>query len=927
MTLPIIVLLPLVAGTILAVAAARFGRTASAWAVAAVTGTSLVVTAIEAPAVFAGRTLIASWEWLPEIGLNLSFRLDGLGLMFTLLILGIGLLIILYARYYLTSEDPIGKFYAMLMLFMASMLGIVLTENLLLLIVFWELTSLSSFLLIGYWSHSAESRQGARMALAVTGGGGLAMLAGFLLIGNIVGSYEFSAVVDARHVLQDHPYFPLMLALVLLGAFTKSAQFPFHFWLPAAMAAPTPVSAYLHSAAMVKAGVFLLARFHPVLGESAMFQYVVATAGLVTMVFAAYVAVFRHDIKGLLAYSTISNLGLITFLLGLGSPLSAVAAVFHVINHATFKASLFMAAGIVDHETGSRDMRRLGGLWRYMPHTATLAMVAAAAQAGVPLLNGFLSKEMFFAETLELHRFVGWGHIAPLIVTFGAMFTVAYSFRFVHDVFLGEGPRGISRTPHEPPRYMKVPVEILVVICIAVGVLPAYTVAPILAVAAPNVYGGPLPEYSIALWHGFTLPLAMSAIALAGGVLMYWLLRHRYDLHLHAPAGWAARLVFQNAYDGLIRLATRVTGGLQNGSLQRYLAFTVVVVIVLGAAPFFQHGYHPGAAPLLPVNELAMAVWAVTIACAGASVWFHRQRFTAVLLVGVVGLAATLTFAYFSAPDLAMTQLSVEVVTIVLLLMALALMPQTSPVESRPARKARDAALALAGGGGVAALAWAALTRPHETISWYFLEQSVPQGGGSNVVNVILVDFRGFDTYGEIIVLGIAAVGVFALMDGLRVEHPGLQRGIAGRSPLLFSVATRGLLPFALLITFYIFLRGHNLPGGGFIAGLITAVALLMQYMAEGLEATTRRLRIDFGRVVGAGVLVAGLTGVGSWFFGAPYLTSAYGHPHLPLLGEVPLASAVAFDLGVYLTVVGATLLALSVLAQVSRHGPAQGAA
>jgi multicomponent K+:H+ antiporter subunit A len=921
MTLALVILLPLLAGTVLALAAARRSRGAAAWAVAGVTAASLALVLREAPAVIAGRTLIASWEWLPALGLNLSLRLDGLGLLFALLILGIGLLIILYARYYLSDSDPAGKFYALLMLFMAAMLGIVLTENLLLLIVFWELTSLSSFLLIGYWSHSAEARQGARMALAVTGGGGLALLAGVLLIGDIAGSYELSAVLAARDAIHDHPHYTLALVLVLLGVFTKSAQFPFHFWLPEAMAAPTPVSAYLHSATMVKAGVFLLARLYPVLGNSTEFEYIVTSTGLVTLVFAAYVAVFKHDLKGLLAYSTISHLGLITFLLGLDSPLSAVAAVFHIINHATFKASLFMAAGIIDHECGTRDMRKLAGLWRYMPHTATLAMVAAASMAGVPLFNGFLSKEMFFAEALELHHLYVLGQLAPVAVTFAGIFSVAYSVRFIHDVFFNGEPKGLARHPHEPPRYMKVPVEILVAICIAVGVLPAYTVGPLLGAAARDVFGAPLPPYDIAIWHGFTLPLAMSALAIAGGVAMYWLLQRQYNLHLHAPAGWSARLLFQRAHEGLLQAAARATRGLGNGSLQRYLALLLATVTALAASALLgDGGYSAGPLRAAPPTALALAVWACAVAAAIAAALLHRQRLVAVILVGVVGLATALAFAWFSAPDLALTQLTVEVASTVLLLMALALLPQTGPAESGAARRWRDAGIALAAGGGVAALAWAVLTRPHETISWYFLAESVPRGGGSNVVNVILVDFRGFDTFGEIIVLGIAAVGVSALLQGMRVQRA------APADPgalLLLSVASRALLPFALLVSAYLFLRGHNQPGGGFIAGLVTAIALIVQYMADGYAQTTRRLRPAYRSVIGCGVLVAGLTGVASGLFGAPFLTSATGHPRLPLLGEVPLASAMAFDLGVYLTVVGATLLTLTALAGSGRDAAA----
>jgi multicomponent K+:H+ antiporter subunit A len=921
MTLLAVILMPLLAGILVPLVLARRSRNTIAWSVAGVSAASLALIIWEGHAVMSGTLHIQSYAWLPELGLNLAFRLDGLSLMFSILILAIGLLIILYARYYLSPADPAGKFYALLMLFMAAMLGVVLSENLLLLVVFWELTSIASFLLIGYWSHSASARLGARMALAVTGGGGLALLAGVLIIGNIAGSYELSAVLAARDAIHEHPHYNLALGLVLLGAFTKSAQFPFHFWLPAAMAAPTPVSAYLHSATMVKAGVFLLARLYPVLGDNVVFEYVVSTVGLVTLVFAAYVAVFKHDLKGLLAYSTISHLGLITFLLGLDSPLSAVAAVFHIFNHATFKASLFMAAGIIDHECGTRDMRKLAGLWRFMPHTATLAMVAAASMAGVPLFNGFLSKEMFFAEALDLHHLVLLDNLAPIAVTLGGLFSVAYSARFIHDVFFHGEPRGLARTPHEPPRYMKVPVEALVVICLAVGVFPGYTIAPWLDVVARDVFGAPLPAYDIAIFHGFNLPLLMSSVAIGGGVFLYWLLQQHLDLQLHVPAGWTARLVFERGYERLVATARALTATLENGSLQRYLALMVATIIVLGAAPFVANGYEIGTVPLTPAPALATVIWATTVVAAVATVAFHHQRLTAVILVGVVGLGAVLTFAYFSAPDLALTQLSVEVVSTVLLLMALTLLPQAKPGESALGRVHRDAALALGAGTGVGLFAWTVLTRPHESISWFFLEESVPKGGGSNVVNVILVDFRGFDTFGEIIVLGIAAVGVMALMDraGLRPPPDAAMR--AAPSSLLLSVAAGALLPFALLVSAYIFLRGHNLPGGGFIAGLVTAVALLMQAMGSGLAATRSALPIDFGRLIGAGVLIAGLTGVAAWAFGAPFLTSTYGHPHVPLLGEIPIASALAFDLGVYLTVIGATLLALTRLGQAGNEG------
>lgn len=916
MVLPVIILLPLLAAAATLLAQRR-GFTAAAWAAALPVGASLTLLVGKVPEILVGATFLISWPWLPELGFNLSFRLDGLGLLFALLILGIGLLVILYARYYLSPEDHIGRLYALLMLFMTAMLGLVLSENALLLVMFWELTTLVSFLLIGFWTHSPLARQGARMAFAVTSAGGLALLAGVLLVGNIAGSFELTVWFASREAIRSHPQFTVALVLILLGAFTKSAQFPFHFWLPAAMAAPTPVSAYLHSATMVKAGVFLLARLYPLLGGNLVFEYVTTTVGLTTFVFGAYVAMFRHDLKGLLAYSTISHLGLITFLMGLDTSMSSVAAIFHIGNHATFKASLFMAAGIIDHECGTRDMRRLGGLWRRMPQTTILAIVAASAMAGVPLFNGFLSKEMFFAEALALEHFPLLGWMGPAAVALGSMFSVAYSVRFIHDVFFDE-PHDLPHTPGKPPRYMKVPAEVLAIVCVAVGVLPGYTVARLVNVAGRDVVGDALPDYEIALWHGFTLPLLMSMVALAGGGVVYGLLRRRYDLHLHVPVRYTGRLLFQHAYDGFVAVAGGLTDRMENGSLQRYLALTIAAVIGLGIGPFLQLGFVAGEAELTPVTTLALVTWTAAIAAALGAVWFHRERVVAVILAGVVGLAVSVTFAYFSAPDLALTQLAVEVVTTLVMLLALALLPQSTAAESTRRRKIRDAVLAVTAGSGVAALSWAVLTRGQESMAWYFLENSLPKGDGANVVNVLLVDFRGFDTFGEIAVLSMAAMGAWIVTAGLRAERPAVIRP-SEPTGIMFAVAARLLLPFILLVAIYLFIRGHNQPGGGFLAGLVVAIALTMQCMGEGLQRTLTRMRLDFRVLLGSGLLLAALTGLGGLLAGVPFLTSAVGHPHVPLLGEIPLASATVFDLGVFMAVLGATLLTLTALGQARR--------
>jgi len=934
----LIILLPLLAGTLLTGwSGARpstdyRGRTA--WLAGAVTAASLALLLLQTPAIMGGRELYAFTPWVPEIGLNLGFRLDGLSLLFALLITGIGLLIILYAHFYLGKDDPVGKFYSTLMLFMAAMLGIALSDNLLLLIVFWELTSLSSFLLIGYWQHRADSRAGARMALAVTGGGGLALLGGFVLLGQIAGTYELSQMLDQGARIQADARYPAALLLILLGCFTKSAQFPFHFWLPQAMAAPTPVSAYLHSATMVKAGIFLLASLSPVIGGTDLFAAIVSTTGLVTMAFAAFIAIFKHDLKALLAYSTISHLGLMTFLIGLGSPLAAVAALFHLLNHASFKAALFMIAGIVDHETGARDMRLLGGLRQLMPWTATLAMVAAAAMAGVPLFNGFLSKEMFLTESVSFAQAGGWRWLVPAVATLAATFSVAYSVRLVHDIFFNGPARDLPNPhPHEPPMGMKAPVILLAVICVAVGLLPALLLGPMVLVAATAMLGTAPPEFQLAIWHGLNLPLLLSVLALAGGAALYFTLARGGRLHRLNSENWFGLLtgltLFTRGTDQLFKIAGRLTAKLETASLQRYIAWMLMAMVAVVAASLLS-GEVPGTGSrtLLPASLPALVVWGLLLL---ACVWLalrHHQRFQSVVVIGVVGLVTALAFVSFSAPDLALTQLTVEVVTTVLLLMGLALLPRQSPHESSTGRRTRDAALALCGGTGIAWLAWVMLTRDHDSIAWYFLNQSAIAGGGTNVVNVILVDFRGYDTFGEITVLGIAAIGVLALMDGMRTRRPasdgdGLPWTFAA-PPLMLRVAARVVLPLALVVTLYIFMRGHNQPGGGFIAGLITAVALVLQYMAMGQSRAEALLRAEGGRRfvrwIGIGLGIAGLTGVGAFVFGQPFLTSAHGHPYLPLLGGIPLASAALFDLGVYITVVGSTLLTLSTLGSVTRE-------
>lgn len=918
----LIAVLPFV-GALLPGLMVRAGRTTSAVATATPTALALVMLIILSPRVLSGEVIQAELEWLPQLGLSASFLLDGLGLLFAGMILGVGLLITLYARFYLSSDDPMGQFYTYLLLFQGAMLGIVLSDNILLLLIFWELTSLSSFLLIGYWKHLPEGRQGARMALTVTGAGGLAMIGGMLILGNIVGSYNLTDILQAGDQIKASEWYLPALILILLGAFTKSAQFPFHFWLPHAMAAPTPVSAYLHSATMVKAGVFLMARMWPALAGTDAWFYIVASTGLVTMVLGAAIALFKDDLKALLAFSTVSHLGFLTMLLGFGTEAAAVAAVFHIINHLTFKAALFMTAGIVDHETHTRDIKRLGGLRHLMPVTFVIGTVAALSMAGIPLFNGFLSKEMMLEEASHTD-WLGNPYIIPALATFGALLSVAYSLRFISHVFLGPVRDDYPHKPHDPQFGMWAAPGLLVVLVVIIGVAP-FLAEGIVTAAADAVTGAHLHPH-LKIWHGVTPALWMSIAAIVGGALL---------LSLHAPLDriWNAlrRPEAKDIFDALIaRLvsATRWTTEItHNGAISRYLAIFTVASVWLGWVAYSGSGLSAPTRELLPVPAVIAVGWLLLIVATVSVVVMHHNRFRALVLIGIIGLSISAGFVYLSAPDLALTQISVETVTIMLLLLALHFMPQITPKESPLGLKIRDGFIALVAGGGVGAVAYAFLMRDVDTISGFHLANSYEGGGGTNVVNVILVDFRGYDTYGEIIVLGIAGLVIYALMNAL-LDGPAARRlkqvvydydRSRDRHPMMMVVVTRVLMPIAILVGVYIFLRGHNQPGGGFVAGLVIAIALLMQYMASGFAWTQERKRIEYHTMIGLGVVIAGLTGVGSWLAGAPFLTSSYTYIHLPPIEEFELATAMLFDLGVFLTVLGAVMLMLYSLSRIAR--------
>lgn len=944
------------AGTLAAGLLPTHARNAAAALAGAIALVCLMLVWATYPTVSAGGVLRAEFAWIPALGLNFSLRMDGFAWLFAGLVTGIGALVVLYARYYMAKEDPVPRFFAFLLAFMGAMMGVVISGNLVLLAFFWELTSLFSFLLIGYWQHTAAARDGARMALTITATGGLALFAGVLVLGHIVGSYELDVVLAAGDRIREHPLYLPALVLILLGALTKSAQFPFHFWLPNAMAAPTPVSAYLHSATLVKAGVFLMARLWPVLSGTDAWFFLVGTTGLITLLVGSYIAIFQNDLKGLLAYSTISHLGLITLLLGLNSELALVAAVFHIVNHAAFKCSLFMAAGIIDHETGTRDIRRLSGLNRSMPFTARLALVAAAAMAGVPLLNGFISKEMFFAEALAAESPLGVMNILPFAAMLAGAFAVAYSLRFIHGAFFGPEPTDLPRTPHEPANWMRLPVELLVLTCIMVGVLPAATVGPFLAIAVHSVLGEQVPYYSLAIWHGFNLPLVMSMAATAAGIVLYLLLQRRLRSGLERPP-LLGRLEGQRIFERVMvfvswRLARRTEGLVGTRRLQPQLRLIVGLAFLAAGTAAWLRGFGPGNLPSSPVDPVLALVWLAGGACALGAAWqakFHRLA--ALTLLGGAGLAVVITFVWFSAPDLALTQLTVEVVTTVLLLLGLRWLPKRvqvpgdrGPEVLTRTRRLRDLSLAVAAGGGLAALSYAVMTRvPPELLAQHFLQRGYTEGGGTNVVNVILVDFRAFDTLGEIFVVAAVALTAYALLRRFRpapdsVEVPDQQinadgttagAAVTGRGEardgadwlLVPFTLTRLIFPVMLIVAVFLLLRGHDLPGGGFSAGMVVAIAIILQYMVGGTDWTEDRLRLRPQLWIGTGLLVASATALAALPFGRPFLTTYFAYAELPFIGKVPTASALIFDIGIFALVVGATLLMLVALAHQSVRG------
>ena len=886
------------------------------WPAALVPAALLAAIARLGPEPLAGQPVQVSIAWFPDLGVRYALTLDGLGLLFAGLIAAVGLLVVVYSIGYLHRSTHLGRFYAYLLLFMGAMLGIVLADDLVLLYVFWELTSLTSFFLIGYDDEHEAARSGAMQALVVTVAGGVTMLVGFVLLAQIGGAGQISALAANAGAVAADPRAPAALGLILVGAVAKSAQLPLQFWLPSAMVAPTPVSTYLHAAAMVWGGVYLLARLLPVLGAVPLWAIVTTPVGLLTMVAGGGLALVQRDLKALLAYSTVGALGMAVALIGWGTPAAMAAAMLHVINHAAFKGSLFLIAGAVEHETGTRLIERLGGLRRVMPITAGIATAAAWSMAGLPPFGGFWSKEA--AVDAFLHD--AW--LPAVAVTISGALSLAYGLRFVR-IFAGPaaapdlqprragGAREASpRRVREPPVLLWGPAGVLAGFGLVFGLVPSLAghLAGAAAQATTGASGG------AATAHGLSAAAAVVTSATVGvGAAVYVLAPHAQRLR-HALAWLSSGRLYELVYAGTLEGARALTARYMTGRTRDYIAYVLsAAALGTGAALVLT-----GLPPALPLGTLDPdPLIAVLVAVIGAAAAVRlRSLVAAILALGVTGYTISIVYLLLNAPDIAITQAVVETMSLILFLVAIAALAESD--TGHPARRPfADSVIALVAGAGTTVLALLVenLSSLPRIAEEFFAHAG--EAGGKNVVNLVIVDFRGWDTMGEISVLAIAALGIVALAPwrapGQRRERNrrAAPRGAAdpdlGMTSLILRTIARAVSPLIVAYAALLWATGHYGPGGGFVAGLMLAAALILRAEAFGGHLLARR----WDRLMAAGLLIAAGSAVAPLAVGAPLLDHVLLH-----VGRYELASSLIFDLGVLCLVAGAVMAALRSLVE-----------
>jgi multicomponent Na+:H+ antiporter subunit A len=959
----------------------KLGRNAF-YALAAVPAGSFVWLILQHGAVYADSgTLHAGTAevipWIPELQIELAFRMDALAWFMSLLVLGVGALVLVYcAGYFKNKDEDLGGFGAQLLAFAGAMFGLVIADDLLLLFIFWELTTVLSYLLIGYARTRLSARRSALQALVVTTAGGLAMLVGLIILGSAAGTYRLSAVLELAPTLVTGPAGEATAAavvLILIGAITKSALVPFHFWLPGAMAAPTPVSAYLHAAAMVKAGIYLVARLAPGFTETAYWLPVVLGLGLATMLVGGYRALRQTDIKLILAYGTVSQLGFLTMVVGLGTPDAALAGLAMLLAHGLFKATLFLVVGIIDHQTGTRDIRELSGVYGSARALAFVAAIGAASMAGLPPLAGFVAKE----SVLEAFVHYGSGSLAGLVIlaglVLGSILTFAYSARFMWGAFaVKPGVEAIAFKPIKPA-FLAAP-AILSLLTVLYGLWPDPVDGWIQPYAALFVNGtasdGGDPAGAaghLALWHGFTPALGLTAVTFALGLAMFYGRNAVSRLQGLVPGWIDGDRAYQLTIGALDDIAVWVTGRTQRGSLFFYLSVILTVAFVLPLTALILAGKPlPGGLYLIdPGSPLQLVAGAGIVIGALAAVR-AKKRFLAVLMVSVTGYGIALMFALQGAPDLALTQMLVETIILVAFVLAMRSLPAELRDRAGGRYRAIRAIIGLAFGVTMIFVGIYALgARVALPVSLEFPQLAYEGGGGLNVVNVTLVDIRAWDTFGEISVLALAATGVASLIfvrgrgDGIRASSTvaegtvGRRHGVsansrddaelamsrrfaaatrdawlvAGRTlaperrSIIFEVVTRLLFHSMIVFSIYLLLAGHNLPGGGFAGGLTAGLALTIRYLAGGRFELREATPVSAGTLLGIGLATAVATGVTPLLLGGQVFQSAIVELWLPVFGDIKFVTSTIFDIGVYIVVVGLVLDVLRSLgAEIDEH-------